>query len=128
MATATADTEKQTASQETLDSAGLASILFCSVQMVTELARRGEIPGVFMCGQWLFVKAQVLEHLREKAVLEQSTRREAARAVNNIQENAVDSPSQSQNSVKRGRGRPRVPAVDLSGLLPINTQTTHAGR
>lgn len=62
---------------DTLDSAGCADLLLCSVDQVEDLARAGEIPGVKIGRGWLFVRADLLAYLAERGRKEAEERRQA---------------------------------------------------
>jgi excisionase family DNA binding protein len=52
-----------------------AAMLRCTAEQVEELARAGEIPGLKMGRAWLFVRADLLAYLAEKARDEAQERR-----------------------------------------------------
>jgi len=52
-----------------------AAMLRCTPEQVEELARAGEIPGLKMGRSWLFVRADLLAYLAEKARAEAQERR-----------------------------------------------------
>ena len=60
---------------ETIDSAGCATLLHCTPEQIEELARAGEIPGLKLGRSWLFVRADLLAYLAEKARKEAQERR-----------------------------------------------------
>ena len=60
---------------ETIDSTACAALLHCTPEQVEELARAGEIPGLKFGRSWLFVRADLLAYLAEKARLEAQERR-----------------------------------------------------
>ena len=60
---------------ETIDSAQCAELLRCTPEQVEELARTGEIPGLKLGRSWLFVRADLLAYLAEKARKEAEERR-----------------------------------------------------
>lgn len=62
---------------DTLDSAGCADLLLCSVDQVEDLARSGEIPGVKIGRGWLFVRSDLLAYLAERGRKEAEQRRQA---------------------------------------------------
>jgi excisionase family DNA binding protein len=82
---------------DTIDSKGASELLHVSVKHVQELARRGEIPAVWIAGQWVFVRDELLAYLIQRSRDEQKQRRETQFHVD-----AVVDPS-----VKRKAGRPR---------------------
>lgn len=59
----------------TLDSEKCAALLNCTPEQVEELARAGEIPGLKLGRSWLFVRADLLAYLAEKARAEAQERR-----------------------------------------------------
>lgn len=82
---------------DTLDSKGVADLLHVSVKHVQELARRGEIPAVWIAGQWIFVRTELMDHLIQRSRDEQRQRRET-----HIHVESVIEPN-----MKRRVGRPR---------------------
>lgn len=68
-------------SLETIGSEEVAELLRCTPDQVEELARAGEIPGLKIGRPWLFVRADLLAFLAEKARTEAQERR-AKRAPN----------------------------------------------
>lgn len=60
---------------ETIDSNQCAELLRCTPEQVEELARAGEIPGLKLGRSWLFVRADLLAYLAEKARQEAEQRR-----------------------------------------------------
>jgi excisionase family DNA binding protein len=80
---------------ETLDTKGAAELLHVSEKLAAKMAREGELPAVWLAGQWLFVRHELLSWLTDKAREEQRFRREQALAMADIQKPA------------RGPGRPR---------------------
>lgn len=60
---------------ETIDSEACATLLHCTPEQIEELARAGEIPGLKLGRSWLFVRADLLAYLAEKARLEAQERR-----------------------------------------------------
>lgn len=60
---------------ETLGSDECAALLRCTPKHVEELAREGEIPGVKIGREWLFVRADLLAFLAERARAEAADRR-----------------------------------------------------
>lgn len=53
----------------------VAELLSCTAERVEELARAGEIPGLKIGRNWLFVRVDLLSHLAEKAREEAHARR-----------------------------------------------------
>ena len=60
---------------ETIGSEDCATLLHCTPEQVEELARAGEIPGLKLGRSWLFVRADLLAYLAEKARAEAQERR-----------------------------------------------------
>lgn len=60
---------------ETIGSEDCAKLLHCTPEQVEELARAGEIPGLKLGRGWLFVRADLLAYLAEKAREEAQQRR-----------------------------------------------------
>ena len=61
--------------EDTIDSEACATLLHCTSEQIEELARAGEIPGLKLGRSWLFVRADLLAYLAEKARLEAQERR-----------------------------------------------------
>jgi excisionase family DNA binding protein len=89
--------------EETLDSEGCAQLLRCNSEQVEELARAGEIPGVKIGRGWLFVRADLLAYLAERA-REEAAERRSKRQVGN----AAPQPTPSRRRVP-----PALPVVVL---------------
>lgn len=60
---------------DTINSESCAELLHCTPEQVEELARAGEIPGLKLGRGWLFVRADLLAYLAEKARAEAQERR-----------------------------------------------------
>jgi len=60
---------------DTIDSKECAELLRCTTEQVEELARAGEIPGLKLGRSWLFVRADLLDFLAEKARKDAEDRR-----------------------------------------------------
>lgn len=60
---------------DTIDSNECATLLRCTPEQVEELARAGEIPGLKIGRSWLFVRADLLDYLAQKAREEAAERR-----------------------------------------------------
>ncbi|WP_431509793.1 helix-turn-helix domain-containing protein [Variovorax sp. DAIF25] len=60
---------------ETIDSEECAEILRCTAERVEEMARAGDIPGLKIGRNWLFVRSDLLAYLAEKAREEAQARR-----------------------------------------------------
>jgi len=60
---------------ETIDADDCAVLLHCSVDQVEEMARGGDIPGLKIGRGWLFVRADLLAFLAERARAEAQERR-----------------------------------------------------
>jgi excisionase family DNA binding protein len=60
---------------ETIDSDQCAELLRCTPGQVEEMARAGEIPGLKIGRGWLFVRADLLAYLAERARDEAAQRR-----------------------------------------------------
>ena len=80
---------------DTLDTKGAADLLHISTKLTQKLAQTGEVPAVYLAGQWLFPKAELLSWLTDRAREEQRMRREQALAAAEIPKPV------------RGPGRPR---------------------
>lgn len=52
---------------EVIDSEQCAALLRCTADQVEELARAGEIPGLKFGRSWIFMRADLLVFLSEKA-------------------------------------------------------------
>lgn len=59
----------------TIDSSECAEIMKCTSERVEEMARAGEIPGLKIGRNWLFVRDDLLSWLAEKAREEAQERR-----------------------------------------------------
>ncbi len=67
---------------DTIDSRECAELLRCTPEQVEELARKGDLPAVKIGRGWLFVRADLLAYLAEKAreeALERRSRREVVK-------------------------------------------------
>jgi len=62
-------------SLETIDSEECAELLHCTPERIEEMARAGEIPGLKIGRNWLFVRSDLLAYLAEKAREEAQVRR-----------------------------------------------------
>ena len=60
---------------ETIDADECAQLLRCTAGQVEEMARAGEIPGLKIGRGWLFVRADLLAFLADKARQEAADRR-----------------------------------------------------
>jgi excisionase family DNA binding protein len=60
---------------EILIASDVAQLLRCTVEHIEELARAGEIPGLKIGRNWLFVRIDLLSYLAEKAREEAHARR-----------------------------------------------------
>ena len=74
---------------DTIDSEQCAELLKCTPEQVEALARDGEIPGLKIGRGWLFIRADLLAYLAERARLEAQERRQRrsppAQAHSNVQ-------------------------------------------
>lgn len=64
-----------TAAPETIDADQCAELLRCTAGQVEEMARAGEIPGLKIGRGWLFVRADLLTFLAQRAREEAADRR-----------------------------------------------------
>lgn len=60
---------------DTIDADECAQLLRCKADQVEEMARTGEIPGLKIGRGWLFIRADLLSYLAEKARKEAQERR-----------------------------------------------------
>lgn len=60
---------------DTIDSRECAELLHCTPEQVEELARKGNLPAIKIGRGWLFVRADLLAYLAEKAREEAASRR-----------------------------------------------------
>lgn len=60
---------------ETINSEECAQLMRCTPERIEELARAGEIPGLKIGRNWLFVRNDLLAYLAEKAREEAQARR-----------------------------------------------------
>lgn len=65
---------------EVIDSTQCAALLQCTADQVEELARAGEIPGLKFGRSWIFMRADLLVFLAEKARAEALARRTKRRS------------------------------------------------
>lgn len=69
-----------TETAETIDAAGCAQLLQCTTQTVEELTRKGELPGIKFGRGWVYVKADLLAWLAQRARQEAQDRRQEHQA------------------------------------------------
>ncbi|MNY06749.1 Helix-turn-helix domain protein [compost metagenome] len=60
---------------ETINSEECAELMRCTAERIEEMARAGEIPGLKIGRNWLFVRSDLLAYLAEKAREEAQMRR-----------------------------------------------------
>lgn len=60
---------------ETIGSDDCSKMLMCTPELVEEMARLGDIPGLKIGRSWLFVKHDLLSYLAERARAEAQERR-----------------------------------------------------
>jgi excisionase family DNA binding protein len=60
---------------ETIGSDDCAKLLRCTVEQAEELARSGDIPGTKFGREWLFVRADLIAYIAERARKEATERR-----------------------------------------------------
>lgn len=60
---------------ETINAEQCASLLGCTQATVEELSRKGDLPGLKFGKGWIFVKADLLQYLAEKARKEAEERK-----------------------------------------------------
>jgi hypothetical protein len=70
---------------ETIDAAGAATLMLCSEAEVESEARLGNIPGLKIGRSWLFVTADLLAFLSERARIEAADRRAKCSPAKNVQ-------------------------------------------
>ena len=92
--------------QDTLDAAGAAAVLHADAETVLLLARRGELPGAKIGKSWVFLRADVLDFLRDRV------RRDTAQRLQAIAERQL--PAAVLTPARRPRQRRAIP--DLSAL------------
>lgn len=97
---------------ETLNSEQAGKLLHCSTNLACEMARKGDIPATQIAGQWIFVKEQLVEWIKRRALEEQLKRQEAARHAA-----LVIVPSIEEQ--RRGRGRPRGKSMGIPPDLTV---------
>lgn len=97
---------------DTLDAAQCAELLKCTPEQVEALARDGEIPGVKIGRGWLFIRADLLAYLAERARTEAQERRQRRAA-------PAQGPSNVQ-PIKTRRSAP--PALPTVPTLPFGRQ------
>jgi excisionase family DNA binding protein len=64
-----------TSPSDTIDSDQCAELLKCTPEQVEALARDGDIPGLKIGRSWLFIRADLLAYLAERARAEAQDRR-----------------------------------------------------
>ena len=94
---------------DTIDADECAALLRCTAGQVEEMARAGEIPGLKIGRGWLFVRADLLAFLAERARAEAADRR-ARRAPAAVAKVAPIKP--------RRRPPPPLPPVPLAPARP----------
>lgn len=82
--------------EDTIGSEDCSRILRCTPEQVEELARAGEIPGLKLGRSWLFVRADLLLFLAEKAREEAQQRRAKRQPAAPIQQAAPTKPRRRQ--------------------------------
>jgi excisionase family DNA binding protein len=82
---------------DTIDADECAQLLRCTAGQVEEMARAGDIPGLKIGRGWLFVRADLLSFLAERARQEAADRR------------AKRSPSPKVQQISRRRVPPALP-------------------
>ncbi len=89
---------------DTIDATQCAELLLCTPEQVEALARDGDIPGLKLGRSWLFIRADLLAYLAERARAEAQDRR-ARRAA----------PAQGGSNVQpiRKTRRPPPPALPV---------------
>jgi len=92
-------------SLDTIDSDQCAELLKCTPEQVEALARDGDIPGLKIGRGWLFIRADLLAYLAERARAEAQERRQKRAAP--AAEQA--SPSNVQPIKPRRRAPPALP-------------------
>ena len=96
----------QASQPETIDADECAALLRCTPGQVEEMARGGDIPGLKIGRGWLFVRADLLTFLAERARQEAADRR------------AKRSPGPKVEPIRRRRSPP---------ALPVPLRATTAG-
>ena len=61
---------------ETINAEQCAELLYCTEQRVEELTRTGELPGVKFGRSWIYVKADLLAYIADRARKEAEERRQ----------------------------------------------------
>ncbi len=92
---------------ETIGSEDCAKLLHCTAEQVEELARAGEIPGLKFGRAWLFVRADLLSYLAEKAREEAQQRRAKRQPITPIH---LATPVK-QRPLRRPATPPKLPAT-----------------
>lgn len=95
---------------ETIDAKECAQLLRCKADQVEEMARAGDIPGLKIGRGWLFVRADLLAFLAERARKEAADRR------------AKRSPQQNVLPIKRRRVPPALPLAPAGRIRRENTR------
>lgn len=93
-----------TAPADVIDSEQCAELLKCTPEQVEVLAREGEIPGFKIGRNWLFIRADLLAYLAERARAEAQERRQKRAA-------PAQGPSNVQPIKPRRNTPPALPMV-----------------
>ena len=101
---------------DTIDAAQCAELLRCTVETAEEMARKGEIPALKIGRGWIFVRADLLQFLAERARQEAEERRQSIRA--RKQTNPALQPVKSKR--QQPPALPQPPTVWPQGLQPGN--------
>ena len=87
---------------DTIDSDQCAELLKCTPEQVEALARDGDIPGIKIGRGWLFIRADLLAYLAERARAEAQERRQRRAG-------SAHTPSNVQPIKPRRRAPPALP-------------------
>lgn len=61
---------------ETINAEQCAELLYCTEQRIEELTRTGELPGMKFGRSWMYVKADLLAYIADRARKEAEERRQ----------------------------------------------------
>lgn len=99
---------------DTIDAAQCAELLHCTEETAEEMARKGEIPALKIGRGWIFVRADLLQFLAERARFEAEERRLNHQA--RRQTNPIMQPIKQRRQMPPTL--PQLPKVWPQGLRP----------
>ena len=96
---------------ETVDTHEAAKLLRCDSDTVAELANRGELAGTKIGRSWVFVRADLIEWLRQRIAAETTARR--SKGVSPAM--PVKVPASKKDGVRRRRQLPDLDKCEAAG-------------